>query len=74
MTAVRELTDDEAITYAILFGCGFYYHDYGHPERAKARQYWKCSGRVWEFYGYTQAQAARRWLYHVVDARGEFTL
>ena len=61
----RALTDDEAITMAMLLGAEFDYDDYGHPERATARMYWKArlplDPRV--HYGSTKADAARALLW-----------
>jgi len=62
MGITRALTDDEAVTFAMLYGAEFIYFDFGHPERAMARQYWTCTGTGHTTYGYSQAHAARRWL------------
>lgn len=58
------LLEDLAITYALLMGGDPQYDDYGHPERAQARQYWSIrpDGGP-EAYGYTRAQCARNWLW-----------
>jgi hypothetical protein len=58
----RALTDDEAVTFAVLYGAKFAYFDYGHPERSMARQYWTCEGLGIMQYGHIQAHAARGWL------------
>lgn len=63
-TQAQELT----ITRAMMLGAVFVYDDYGHPERAEARKYWKCIGCRPGIYspitgfGHTQAAAAWDWL------------
>lgn len=59
-------SNDNAIATAALLGGDPFYYDYGHPERASARQYWTVSTGPVTIYGYTRADCARKWLrwYH----------
>lgn len=55
--------DDVVIAKAVLAGCVPTYFDYGHPERARARNYWSAptsAGRI--AWGHTRAECAWRWL------------
>jgi len=51
--------EELCLTYAMLMGVEFAYDDYGHPERAGARQYWRARHDGIEACGYTQAGAAQ---------------
>lgn len=53
---------DEQVLLALLRGCRPVYDDYGHPERAAARNYWRAplpDGRI--AYGYTHNGCCRVW-------------
>ena len=57
--------EEIATSLAVLLGAEFDYDDYGHPERASARQYWRIATRYnggVTIYGYTQGDAAAKWL------------
>ena len=54
--------EELAITFATLLGAEMHHDDYGHPERASARQYHRCSNGPFTAYGYTAGGAALHFL------------
>lgn len=67
------MTAQTKVLLALLRGCQPNYYDYGHPERAQARQYWTAivpshPDLTWAnaspctVYGYTHDECAMKWL------------
>lgn len=69
-TVLLSKSDELAITRAMMLGCSFQFYDYGHPERARVRKYWRCVSGSWPTvktgFGHDQVEAAKDYLrrYH----------
>jgi hypothetical protein len=59
------MTDDEAVTFAVLYGAEFNHVTSGAlilGDGEQVSEYWLCYGNGRAQYGRTQANAARHWL------------
>lgn len=57
--------DELNITRCMMLGCTFVHNDFGHPERAAARNHYQCVNHQhgwWIGWGHNEAEAAYDYL------------